>query len=597
MKLNKYSAIVFASILLNTGCTKDFLNRTPKTNVTDQTFFKTPEDLKTYTNGFYTMIEATYHDLYSDNIGGFTGSNTNNNMLRGNLSQDNIGGWTSDWAAIRRINHMLDNMKSVTGDQGDIKHYEGIARFFRAYNYINLVKSYHNVPWYDHVLSAESEDLYKAQDTREFVVSKIMEDLEFASKNIKASAKKDQINKWVALNLLSRFSLYEGTFRKYHDEVNLKGSANEFLQKSIDASQEIMEKGGFQIYNTNAKGLDFRALFTSTNLSSNPEMLFIQKNDRALGISNNTHTVLDWQWALSGQLMEEFLMADGTPFTDQQNYQSHTFHDVFKYRDVRLAETIMPANFKTNPSNPKAYLPRPNFGGYLQVKFYPRDPNLRAGWGANFTDLPIMRYAEVLLNYAEAKAELGQLTQVDIDKSINKLRTRVGLPGLDLAKYNSLVDPFLQKRYPNVQSSQKSLVLEVRRERRTELACEGFRFDDLMRWKVGELLADQSRGMYVEKLGALDVNNDGEFEMAILKDPKDLSPIKNLSESEQKALTKFYLSEGSFYLSNGESGYVMLGQDKKLPKKFISPKYYYKPIPRGQLVLNPKLKQVFNWDE
>jgi len=582
---------------MNTSCKKDFLDRTPKTKVTEKFFFKSPEDLKTYTNGFYTMISADYNDLFSDNIGGFTGSSSTNNMLRGNLSQDNIGGWSGEWGAIRRINYMMDNLKSVTGDESEIKHYEGIARFFRAYVYSGLVKNYHLVPWYDHVLDAEKEDMYKAQDTREFVVSKIMEDLEFAAANIKSGGGKDRINKWAAMNLLARFSLFEGTFRKYHDEIKLKESANKFLERSASVSNEIMSKGGFKVHNTNSMELDFRALFNSPNLSSNSEMIFIQKNDRALGITNNTHTVLDWQWALSGQLMEEFSMADGSSYTDQKDYEKLSFTDVFKNRDLRLAETIMPPDFKTNPSNPSTYLPRPSFGGYLQVKFYPRDPNLRAGWNANFTDLPIMRYAEVLLNYAEAKAELGQLTQEDLNNSINILRARVGLPSLDITKVNQKVDSFLAERYPNVESNQKNLVLQIRRERRVELACEGFRFDDLLRWKTGELMAESPRGMYIQKLGAIDVNNDGKVEIAILKDPQSLEPLKDLSEADKKAVTKFYLSEGTFYLSQGESGFILLGQDQKLPRKFESPKYYYKPIPRSEIVLNPKLQQVFGWDK
>lgn len=602
MKIFHYTTLALALSLLTTSCNKDFLDRNNKTAVTEENYFKTPEDLKTYSNGFYGFISASYDDIFSDNIGGFSGNSATNNMLRGTLSASNAAGWTDEWKNLRRINFMMDHIGTVTGDQALIDHYIGIARFFRAYIYFNLVRDYNNVPWYDSALSPENEDIYKGQDSREDIVKHIMEDLEFAAAHISAEIAgadgvKERVTQWAALTLLARVALHEGTFRKYHDELNLQATANEYLKRAVSASQEIISSGKFSIYNTGAKELDFRALFSSANLSSNSETIFIQKNDRGFGIANNSHTVLDWQWALSGELMEEFLTADGKPFTSTQGYKNKTFTQIFEHRDPRLAETIMPPGFKTDPNNATPYLIKPSFGGYLQIKFYPRDPALRGGWNANYTDLPIMRYAEVLLIHAEAKAELGTITQADLNATVNVLRKRVGIPAMQLATVNTQIDPVLVARYPNAQGANKGALLEIRRERRVELACEGFRFNDVLRWKTGELLATAPHGIYVPALGAMDVTGDGNPDIAILQNEASKGPISQYPKELQEKLVKYYLDGGAFYLSNGTSGYIMMTNDQKSPRSFVSPKYYYKPIPLGQITLNPKLKQVFGWDK
>lgn len=601
MKIFHYTTLALSLSLLTISCNKDFLDRSNKTAVTDQNFFKTPEDLKTYTNGFYRFIGGSYDDIFSDNIGGFTGSSSTNNMLRGTLTQGNASGWSDEWKNLRRINYMMDHLGTVTGDQAQIDHYVGIARFFRAYIYFNLVRDYNNVPWYDTALGAEDEAMYKDQDSREVVVKHIMEDLEFAAAHIRedkvAGNFKERVTQGAALTLLARIALHEGTFRKYHEELNLQASADEFLKRAASASQEVINSGKYKIHNTGAKEVDFRTLFSSNNLSSNTEAIFIQKNDRSLGIANNSHTVLDWQWALSGELMEEFLTADGKSFTSTPDYKTKTFTQIFQNRDPRLAETIMPAGFKTDPANPMAYLIKPSFGGYLQIKFYPRDPALRGGWDANYTDLPIMRYAEVLLINAEAKAELGTLTQADLDATVNVLRGRVGVPALQLATANTQIDPALAARYPNAQGANKGALLEIRRERRVELACEGFRFNDVLRWKTGDLLAVAPHGIYVPALGAMDVTGDGNPDIAILENEKATGPIDQLPDAVKTKLVKYYLDGGAFYLSNGTSGYIMMTVDQKNKRSFVSPKYYYKPIPLGQITLNPNLKQVFGWDK
>lgn len=590
MKRTHY--ILLAVLLIGVSCKKDFLQRNPQTAITKEEFFNTPKDLETYTNGFYSQLGARYDDLFSDNISINTGGSEADNLIRGTLNPGNIGGW--DWGNLRSINFMLDNVGKTTGDQTVINHYIGVARFFRANFYYNMVKRYGDVPWYSHVLGTKEEDmLYKAKDPRPAVVDSIMADLEYAAANIlPARTNNTYITKWGALTLLARVALHEGTYRKYHTELSLQASAQAFLQRAVSASQEIMTNGGFQITGSDAAG--FTALFTSNNLSGNKEVIFLQKNSKELGVANNTHVVLDWQWALSSSLADEFLMKDGTPFTSVAGYNTKTFTEAFTDRDPRLAETVLPPGFKPNPTgNP--YVVRPNFGGYLQLKFYPRDPALRGGWVLNYTDLPIFRYAEVLLINAEAKAELGTLTQGDLDATVNMLRSRVGMPALDMAAANAAPDNYLAGKYPLVEGANKGVILEIRRERRVELACEGLRFDDLYRWKAGALLAQNTSGMYIPALGALDVTGDGTVDIAILKSKDDESPIAGLPAEIRASIPKYYISDGTFYLSNETSGRVMFVNDERNPRSFVEPKYYYYPIPVEQTVLNDKLTQPEGW--
>lgn len=584
--------ILLAVVLISVSCEEDFLQRNPQTAITKEVFFNTPQDLETYTNGFYGQIGARYDDLFSDNISINTGGSEADNLIRGTINPGSVGGW--GWGNLRSINFMLDNTGKTKGDQTVINHYLGVARFFRANFYYNMVKRYGDVPWYSHVIGTKEEDLlYKAKDPRAMVVDSIMADLEYAAANIlPARTNNTYITKWGALTLLARIALHEGTYRKYHTELNLQASAQTFLQRAASASQEIMTNGGFQITGSGAAG--FTALFCSNDLSTNKEVIFLQKNSKVLGVANNTHVVLDWQWALSSSLADEFLMKDGTPFTSVAGYDTKKFTEIFTNRDPRLAETIVPPGFKPTPTgNP--YVVRPNFGGYLQLKFYPRDPALRGGWVLNYTDLPIFRYAEVLLINAEAKAELGTLTQGDLDATINKLRNRVEMPVLDMAAANAAPDNYLAGKYPLVSGANKGVILEIRRERRAEMACEGLRFDDLYRWKAGTLLAQNTSGMYIPALGALDVTGDGTVDIAILKSKDDESPIAGLPEEIRASIPKYYISDGTFYLSNGTSGRVMFVNDQKNPRSFIEPKYYYFPIPVEQTILNKNLTQPDGW--
>ncbi|WP_448099591.1 RagB/SusD family nutrient uptake outer membrane protein [Polluticoccus soli] len=538
-----------------------------------------------------------YDDIGSDNVSSYSGGGEVNSLVTGTLSASTVGGW-DDWSKLRTLNYLLEHTGTVEGDSATINNYIGIARFFRAWFYFNKVKRYSNVPWINSAMSNEDTALlYKAEDPRSLVVDSIVNDLLYAVDHITtAEGNHTRVTKWSALALMSRFCLYEGTYRKYHSELNLP-DGDRFLNLAVTASEDIMNSGKFQI--VGVSGDDYGNLFASASLADNKEIIQWNASDKSLGVGNNSHTVLGWQWSLSRSLEESYLMKDGTLFSNTPGHDTMGFVSVFKNRDPRLLQTIAYPGFSNATDGTTPYLAKPNLGGYDQIKFYPKDAALRGGWGLNYTGLPLFRYAEVLLNYIEAKAELNAgATQSDLDMTVNLLRKRVGMPTMNI---NSAVDPILAAYYPNVSGSNKGLLLELRRERRVELACEGLRLDDLNRWYAGKRIADAQQGMYVKALGALDLTGDGLPDIAILPSPSDSTALASLTPTQKANISaRFYLksSDGTnnnFYLTNSTSGYIAFTADKTSVRSFVEPQYYYRPIPLSQIVLNPNLQQPYGW--
>jgi hypothetical protein len=594
-----------------TACNDDFLERVPQTAITGSGFFKTAEDLQTYTNGLYGLAPgSSSSDYESDNVTIYTMGSETWNALRGTLSADNIPAdyWNNNkWNGLRSVNYMLQNLQNVSGNEADIRHYVGIARLFRANFYIGMVNRYSDVPWTGKALASDDPDVYKACDPRALVADSIMADLEYAAANISTGmGNKTRINRYAALTLLSRFSLYEGTFRKYHPELNLASTAEPFLQRAATAAEEIMNSGQFELNGSgvekNDNGINFspgyRDLFCSLNLSGNKEIIFWRDCNRSFNVSaGGIDRTLSLDYSLSRTLMESFLMKDGTRFTQQPDYDKKTYTEVCAGRDPRFAETFAYPGYSNHEG---LYYARPNLGGYGQVKYNPRTPEYIGGGGVTYAAMQVFRYAEVLLNYAEAKAELGTLTQADLDRTVTLLRNRVEMPPLNMAAANTSADPVLERQYPQVGGASKGVLLEIRRERRVELACEGLRLWDLHRWYAGSLFGQRQQGMYVPGLGAYDVTGDGEVDAALLERPGAEAPIASLPDEVKAGLILFYLYDETgtptqFYLENGTSGHIMMTADRTLGKEFKEPQHYYRPIPISQIVLNPDLKQPFGW--
>jgi hypothetical protein len=354
-----------------------------------------------------------------------------------------------------------------------------------------------------------------------------------------------------------------------------------------------MNSGQFDIVGNS--GLDFQALFNSPGgtLKDNKDVILMHNGSTASGVGNNSQWLLESHAVgLTNSLMETFLMADGTPFTSQPGYNEKTFVEIFQNRDPRMSVTFVPPGW-VMPYNGEVWF---NFlapqGGYGQLKGYPIDLSLRNGWDRNINALSYYRYAEVLLNYAEAKAELGTLTQTDVDNTVNRLRDRVGMTGsahLNLAAANAAPDAILAGQYDKVTGANRGVILEIRRERRVELAGESLRFRDVTRWAAGKLLSEYPKGIYVPALGPIDVTGDGVPDIAFIRrgdpEPEGLKEIAYVGPGE------------GVYLDgpDGTSGHIMFKADDINKKPFVEPKWYYRPIPLYQTQLNPNLKQVFGW--
>ena len=583
-----------ALLLYLSGCNDSFLEKFPQTSITEDGFFNSVSDLEAYTNGLYGNIVSSYTDAPSDNMI-YTEDHTIYSTMRGEVNPDNQGTWS--WEAIRSVNFMLARTGKVKGDVSDINHYVGLARLFRAKLYYDKVLSYSDVPWYSRDLqTTDTELLYKTQDPRSLVVDSIMADLDFAVNNMQEGSSRTRWSKNGALAMQARIALSEGCWRKYHSELQLDDSER-FLRKTVEACQKVMASGLYELATAKSGEIDaYEALFCSLDLSNNKEMIIYEDYDKALGRNHNAGGALfDFNSSMSRDLMEDYLVIEGGKtkrFQDIPGYATKRFTEVFENRDPRMRQTFMVPGF-IRADKVEAYRPKLTLGGYPQVKFSPRTADQLA-WNTSYTDLPLIRYAEVLLMYAEAKAELGELTQEDVDRTINLLRDRVGMPRASLADWLSNVDPVQSERYSNVSSSQKGAVYEIRRERRIELACEGFRYGDLRRWGCGKLLEKVPEGIYVEP-GYMDVTGDGQPDYAIVRNQEEADAIPQ--EDKVKYNLQIEVLDGNTYsLTEGDKGYIqMVSQVGRWT--FIDPKYYYTPISTQDLIYNPNLVQNRYWDE
>lgn len=586
------SAIAAMAMLTMTGCNDSFMDRFPETSITEKVFFKSTGDLEIYTNSMYGYISASYWDVVSDNCI-YTDNSGVYEMMRGEINKVTASRW--NFEKIRNVNFMLNRTQEVKGDATEINHYIGLARLFRASLYYSMVKSYSDVPWYSRDLTtADTELLFKTQDPRALVVDSIMADLKFAVTHMKEGASKTRYYKNTALAMQARIALHEGSFRKYHKELELN-DAERFLTIAKEASQQIMDTKQYSLFSTPQGGMGaYEAMFCSLDLSQNPEMILFTDYDKSLGRTNNSQSIFDFYHGLSKDLMEDyFAIKDqkAIPFQQIAGYDTKGFLEIFDNRDPRMAQTFMNPGFE-KPSTSGAYRPGLKRGGYPQLKFMPRTYD-QVGWDKSYTDLPVIRYAEILLINAEAKAELGVFTQADLDATINLTRTRAGISLATLSEWESAIDPVQEKRYSNVNSLQKAAIFEIRRERRIELACEGFRHGDLMRWSCGNLLEKAPEGSYISGLGYHDVTGDGQPDIAVVATQADRDAIPEEDKNKYN-LTVEVLEGNSIELSEGNKGFIQLVVQKNR-FKFVEPKYYYYPMNQEDLKDNENLVQNKYW--
>ncbi len=486
MKRYKFLSIFSLVLLLLSSC-NDFIERSPYDQIQDTEYWQNEEQIRIYSYSFYPAYFVGYGA--TGLIGGskFGNGDTFNDDIawrtQGEFTPirvpDTDSGW--DFSYVRKANYMLEKVQTVPNLSDEaLKHWTGVSRLLRGMEYSDLTFLYGDVPFYDHRLQAdEYDELYKDRDARTYVDQKIMEDFEYALANIRTNDGELMINRYVAAAEVSRLALREGTFLKYHNiDADL---GNQMIDLSRRASLIVMESGKYSISS------DYGKLFTSDDLAGNTEVIMYRKYvDGVLTHCTLTYNNAEAQTGANKALLDSYLASDGLPiYYKNPSFRPTTAEEFFQGRDPRLNATFRDKYYiRGEDCSPFNY----STSGYSMHKFMndadTASTDLKFRSANNVTDAPCLRYAEVLLNYAEACYELGNLTQADLDKSINLLRARNGIgmpplqtlggqPGVNGTVYD---DPL---RDPDV----PSLLWEIRRERRVEMSFEGLRYNDLKRWK------------------------------------------------------------------------------------------------------------------
>lgn len=582
----------------------------PQSSVDKDAIFSSDAGLETYTYSFYNMLPSgsELNQIEVDLVD-FGAINSINSYITLNAYSEEISdGW--DWEDLRNVNYFIENCINESIDESIRNNYIGIARFFRAYFYYEKVRKFGDVPWIDKTFDIDDEELYSARDSRELVMENVFKDLEFACENITTIEDEtgSLVTKWVAYALASRIALFEGTYRKYHN-LNLQTSAETWLQRVVTMSEYLMANSGKEIYTGGGAEKSYRTLFTSDNPVTE-EVLMAVCSNQELGILHNAN----WKWtsptygnrfSMTRPFINTYLQLDGTPFTNKPGWETEDFYNECQNRDYRLAQTIRTPGYTRD-----GVATSPDFSGYSFTGYQPiklcLDGTSYDNAALNTNALPLFRYAEVLLNYAEAKAELGTLTDTDWAQTIGKLRSRAGITG-GISTKPTTIDSYFQSYYfPNISDP---VILEIRRERGIELCLEGFRFDDLRRWDRGDLLLKSWYGIYIPKINApIDLDEDGTYDVIFYTSDEGLSLAKTLTgdwDTAKSTCATVYVEEGDGSSSqlqlvekvDGAEGYYLTWDKPNDDNRVWGNKQYLYPIPATVMVKNPNITQNTGWED
>lgn len=567
-RLNYIFYIAVVSIFL-TACQDDLLDKYPLDAVTEPVFFKTPNDLEIYVNQYYNRGNFPIMDKGRGDAGTdvYISEGWINQRFEGTRTINSAPGL--NYAEIRSVNYFFENLNKVEAEFEEYQQYVGEAHFFRAMFYFNLLKSFGGVPWVEEVLTTSSPELYAPRAPRNVIADNIIADLDSAATYLTAD-KTDgasRINRWIALLMQSRVALYEGTWEKYHNGTVFGVASPEvdkYLNKAVAAAEEVMNSGLYDIYSTGNPQQDYHDLFALRDYASNKEVMFWTKMDLDLGI--HSHSKLYRMetpegYGITKEMADSYLAADGRPIATSPLFNGYADVETeSQNRDPRFEQTIFTPDAPWKIQTTGTVLPfqelyndlfsnstNSSGTGYIRRKDY--NANM-AYHHLNFEETPSIqyRYAEVLLNYIEAKAELGTITQGDIDITINKLRDRVGMPHLQMASIET--DPNWE--FPAL----SPIINEVRRERKVELALEDFRWNDIARWAAADelIVGKRPRGTTAAQFPntpVLPVDENG-----------FLDPYKNALPG---------------------------GYGFKLDRDYLN------PLPQGELILNENLEQNPGW--
>ncbi|QZE15167.1 RagB/SusD family nutrient uptake outer membrane protein [Halosquirtibacter laminarini] len=586
---------IFLALLLTgiTAC-ESVLDKDPIDSISSSDYWTSARDLELYVNQFYPTLpgisgynEGTASwDLNSDS---YIPGRGYNSRLNGEVTVYDASGW--NYGNIRKVNYFIENYTKATGQQNDIDHFVGEAYFFRAKFYFELMQRFGEVPFIGKVLNLDSPELYDPRTARNDLADSIIEDLDLAISKMKdrSNAPSHRLTKEVAMLYKTRVALYEGTWEKYHEGTPYgvkDANPEKYFNQVVETGEALMNLGTCALLNTGNPESDYHNLFShGTSYDGVSEVLMWKKYDVELGITHNIQRYLQSEGVnfngISKRMIDTYLDIDGKPIdsrldvptSDMPNggskfvdYTSMT--SILKNRDPRLSQTVahegvvlvereentifkMPTLFGDNAEMASA-TGFNTMKGLDTDRYQGSDNSHNSGTTATIC----YRYAEALLNYAEAKAELGQLDATAMAKSVNLLRNRVGMPNMTISS---------SSWYLKDELGVTAAVGAVRRERTVELALEGFRFNDLMRWRAGRII----KGYIPKGTQYTGSDYDGKY----MDDSEN--NIEDLNRVDSNGFIDPYHETIS---SNG--GY-----------QFDESKDYLMPVPQDQIVKNPNLTQ------
>ena len=617
MKRIYYILTALVAAMTFSSC-EDFLTKVPKTALSPDSFFITASDLELWTNKFYSdLLEDTdIAETFADDMMGSSlsalqkGTRTTSSKSWSTPSVNSDGYISSNgtFTPLMNINYFLEHSSNCQ-DEAVREKYNGVAYFFRAYFYYKMVRQYGDMPWYDYVIgSADAASLNKPRDPRGYVMMKVLEDCDKAYERLPeawAAGPLFHVSKNAAMALKARAALFEGTFRKYHAGTafvpndqetygDVTVSSEWFLNQAVEAAKTIMGKKSLYTGNTMglapiAKNASYREFFVLEDADPNETILGrAYRSDEAVTVRHGIQfDMKNGKRSATQRFVNHYLKKDGTAYTETE-LATMEFSAQFQNRDPRLAQTIHGPNYVAVAETAHETLDwERTLNGYRVIK-YISDAS-HEGATTSTSDFALFRYAEVLLNYAEAKAELGTLTDADVAATIDLIRDRVGMA--KMGKVPTTVDPVMEKYYPNAKGAQKAAILEIRRERTVELCFEGFRQWDLLRWKEGKWLTPAStkgfQGIYLPGLGEYDLDKDGKIDICVYQGtkPSTTAPSSNVLEiGKNWTLTEGTKGNLTYYASENYT--------------WDEGKDYLWPIPEDQRqITNGALSQNPGWSD
>ncbi len=618
--MKKNYLYILLSLFLLVGCNDNVLDRPQLNSATDVPVNWEKEDfVRNFSYGFYKNYFQGYNVGWTQDYAPLRGylfaddfSTIGKQMLfentvpatRGSLAPvDNTTApvppewlrvyngptWYFGW--VRKANlfaERIENYSKNTLDDASYRHWLGIARFFRGLEYARLVGTFGDVPYYDKVLDeTEVDEMYKDRTPRAGVMDKVYEDFKYALENVREfDVDQTTVNKYVVAGFVARWMLFEGTWQKYHN--NDTERAKKFLTFGMEAAEKVINSGKFAIVS------DFRTLFGSMSLAGNKDCVFYRHYDAAEKV---THCIASYCCGYETQnstanldLVKAFICNDGKVWqnSDVANANLFTLADLAKTRDPRFEATFWDKPMGNAASLVMTWKFVDRVGPTYEGKTAPAEYNS----STNPNDYPVMRYAEVLLNWIEAKAELATLggvavTQADMDKSINAIRNRP-IDKVAQDKGVQKTAPLQLASLPNDparDATVPALLWEIRRERRMEFVYEHSRLNDLRRWK---------------KINYMNATQNPDLLKSVWIDFPNQMP-SYLSDARKDVL-KVYKEDGTPVVYDGTNAAQMVGYYhiyNATDRDAFTDRVYLAPVGKAQIdeyaEKGYKLSQTIGW--